>query len=191
MSCQKTKILTTNHLTFRILSGFAVLLVLTSSCLTYTTGASREDFPNRFSKTPFKASSNWKFGEDVIVFKSNNTFRYRSSTMGIQSEFYTGRYERKDSIIVLSFYKNRFPISFEQQCHSLTVSLNKASRPAMLGKTDTLKFGQRQFCGGTIDVLNYGRGRYFVIDYPKAIKNNFGDRVRLVLRIFARFSILQ
>src|SRR6476660_6479464 len=82
----------TNHFTFRILS-FALLLAMTWSCGSYSSGARRADLGNCcFSKTELKAMSNWKMGDDCLILKRNNTFRYCTNVMGINTDYYTGTY---------------------------------------------------------------------------------------------------
>src|SRR6476660_3091881 len=133
----KTNPMTTNHFTFRILS-FALLLAMTWSCGSYSSGARRADLGNRcFSKTELKAMSNWKMGDDCLILKRNNTFRYCTNVMGINTDYYTGTYERQGDTISFSFTKNNRLYMLADK-DTVQVRFVRNTRPDFFAKTNTL-----------------------------------------------------
>lgn len=76
--------------------------------------ARRNDFFNRFSKTGLKATRNWKMGDDLLILRKNNTFRYYSKVIGlVNSGYYSGKFNKiNDSLFVFEFYKNYKPSFF-------------------------------------------------------------------------------
>jgi hypothetical protein len=155
--------MTVNHFTSRTLS-YLLLLALTCSCGSYLSGSRREDLLNRcFSKTELKATNNWKMGDDQLILKRNNTFRYCTSVMGITSEYYTGTYERQGDTIAFSFTKNnRFYILAQKD--TLSVGYVRNTKPAFFAKTDTLILTQKTNYDGTRnDILWNKNGDYMTI----------------------------
>jgi hypothetical protein len=74
----------------------------------------RHDFLNRFfSKTELEASLNWKMGDDILILRKNNTFRYYSKVFGIvNSGYYSGNYKKFNDSISFTFINNHKPSFF-------------------------------------------------------------------------------
>ncbi|WP_136152627.1 hypothetical protein [Flavobacterium sangjuense] len=75
----------------------------------------RHDFFNRYtSQRALKATSNWKMGDDILILRKNNTFRYYSKVFGlVNSGYYTGSYKSENNVISFKFHKNYKPAFFE------------------------------------------------------------------------------
>ncbi len=73
----------------------------------------RNDFFNRFSKTELTALKGWKMGDDILILRKNNTFRYYSKVVGVvNSGYYAGTYKTFNDSISFSFSKNHKPSFF-------------------------------------------------------------------------------
>jgi hypothetical protein len=153
--------MTTNQ-SFKILCC-ALLPLLTCSCGSYFSGARRDDLFNRcFSRTELKATNNWKMGDDYLILKRNNTFRYCSNVMGITSDYYTGTYQRHGDTIVFSFTKNnRFYMLAEKD--TLSVGYVKNSKPHFFAKTDTLILSNMTDYSGQHIVLRNKSNDYMTV----------------------------
>lgn len=99
----------------------------------------RHDFFKQFSKIELKATSNWKMGDDVLILRKNNTFRYYSKVFGVvNSGYYSGTYKIGNDQISFVFIKNHKPDFFEN---------------------DTLTFAVRN----DFNVLETKKGNYMVV----------------------------
>ena len=73
----------------------------------------RNDFFNRFSKTELTTLKGWKMGDDILILRKNNTFRYYSKVLGVvKSGYYAGTYKIFNDSISFSFSKNHKPLFF-------------------------------------------------------------------------------
>ena len=100
--------------------------------------ARRNDFFNRFSKTELKAITNWKMGDDILVLRKNNTFRYYSKVIGVvNSGYYSGKFNKiNDTLFVFKFYKNYKPSFFVND--TLLISKKENFQILKNGKMDYL-----------------------------------------------------
>lgn len=99
-------------------SLFALILALFQSCGSMEKNdriSRRHDFFNRYtSKSVLRASSDWKMGNDMLVLRKNNTFRYYSKVLGlINSGYYSGTYTSNNGVISFKFHKNHKPGFFK------------------------------------------------------------------------------
>jgi hypothetical protein len=144
-------------------SPFIFLLTAVWSCSGYTTGARRQDLLNRcFVKTEIEATSNQKFGGDRLILRRNNTFRYSTDVIGINTDYYTGSYQRFGDTLVFSFSKdNRFYFSGKKD--TLAMGYIRNDRPAFFSKNDTLILTQSNYNNQRQDVLSNKNGSYLTI----------------------------
>jgi hypothetical protein len=153
----------TNRLHFAKILSCALLLIFIYSCSSYTTGARREDLLNRcFSKTEIVATNNWKVGDDRLILRRNNSFRYSTNVMGVNTDYYTGGYQRFGDTLVFSFTKNNrfYVVSQKDTVHAGYI---KNDRPAFFAKSDTLILTQSNHNNQRSDVLWNKNGSYLTI----------------------------